>query len=627
MTGLWGCQGYFNADGTAGATTGGGSGSNGSGKKADAGGKWTDGGPGGKGDQWGDTGTWSKKDTSSKPNNCKSKAQDTLKVFNTYCSQCHGPGSPGRGGFSTIMDASKLKSSGKVNPYNPKQSAVYTRMKKNEMPPKNVTNQPSGTDLKTVKEWINCGAPLPTQKRKFKTIDKKLRQMEKDLIAIRNPADRAETRYVSLTHLYNGKMKKQKLQAIRESLFFTLNSLSKGRTIVLPDAIDADKTIYRIELDDYGWDAQTWERIISDYPYAVSYDQNSQLFPYNEGIAERLRDETETEIPYVQADWLITHVTQAPLYYDILELPARLSTLEQQLNVDISENIRNEQVERAGFNDSGVSEANRVIERHDLPGGFGAFWVSYDFANSVGQRNIFSNPLDFREDGGEFIFTLDNGLQAYYISNAAGTRLNKAPNTLVTDSDRPDNQVQAGLSCMGCHNSDGIIPKSDEIRAHARKNLSGQEKSDVLALYPPKKQFDASRKKDAQIFQQAKKSTGVKATRKKPVMSIALEHEESLTLEQVAQTLGIKVQDLNNELRNGGSDLPPEILSLRNKNSKIPRETFEGVFNQLVCALGLGDPLQAPGATQTTSGGRFPGRRRGGNSARVRELDCSNILN
>jgi hypothetical protein len=92
--------------------------------------------------------------------------------------------------------------------------------------------------------------------------------------------------------------------------------------------------------------------------------------------------------------------------------------LEKQLHIDVGENIRQERVARAGFNSSGVSRNNCLIERHPSP--YGSYWRSYDFASSKGQQNLFAFPLGpggegngSLPDGGEVIFSLPNGLNAF----------------------------------------------------------------------------------------------------------------------------------------------------------------------------------------------------------------------
>ena len=127
----------------------------------------------------------------------------------------------------------------------------------------------------------------------------------------------------------------------------------------------------------------------------------------------------DCEVPFLHVDWFVATVSLPPLYHDILDLPETDRELEARLEVNVVENIRNaagRRVWRAGFNDSGVSNNNRVLERHTSR--YGAYWKSYDFAGSVGTQNIFTHPLSFTHDGGEIIFNLSNGLQAYYLVDA-----------------------------------------------------------------------------------------------------------------------------------------------------------------------------------------------------------------
>ena len=89
-------------------------------------------------------------------------------------------------------------------------------------------------------------------------------------------------------------------------------------------------------------------------------------------------------------------------------------------------------------------------------------WRSYDFNSSNGQSNIEEYPQLFQHAGGEMIFTLPNGLHAYFITdnNGNGERLNEAPIDIVLDARK--NQIINGASCMGCH-SGGIIKFKNEL--------------------------------------------------------------------------------------------------------------------------------------------------------------------
>src|SRR5262249_49485488 len=161
-------------------------------------------------------------------------------------------------------------------------------------------------------------------------------------------------------------------------------------------------------------------------------------------------------------------------YYDLLQIPNNLAELERQLRVDAVVDVQQERVARAGFNGSGISRNNRVLERHDSV--HGAYWRTFDF-NAVPQnlterdlllphrRDVFAYPLGpgagdntFQHAGGEAIFNLPNGLQGYVLVNADNQRLDKGPTAIVSDPKRPDRAVEAGISCIGCHVV-GINPK------------------------------------------------------------------------------------------------------------------------------------------------------------------------
>src|SRR5207253_5097359 len=124
------------------------------------------------------------------------------------------------------------------------------------------------------------------------------------------------------------------------------------------------------------------------------------------------------DLPYVRGDWFVAVAATPPLYHQILQLPDEERELATLLRLDVDEDICNDRVARAGFNGSGIARNNRLIERHEA--GYGAYWRSYDFAGNAGVQNLFANPLGpgdgetaFRHDGGEIIFNLPNGLQAY----------------------------------------------------------------------------------------------------------------------------------------------------------------------------------------------------------------------
>src|SRR5207248_1345816 len=79
-------------------------------------------------------------------------------------------------------------------------------------------------------------------------------------------------RYFTLTNLANAGLGDDELQTYRNALAKLVNSLSWMPRIALPRPIDPERTILRIDLRDYQWDANLWNRLLAEYPYGVLYD-------------------------------------------------------------------------------------------------------------------------------------------------------------------------------------------------------------------------------------------------------------------------------------------------------------------------------------------------------------------
>ena len=172
--------------------------------------------------------------------------------------------------------------------------------------------------------------------------------------------DRSFARYFTLTHLYNAGASDDNLRAYRNALSKLVNSLSWGAEVIKPIPIDREETIFYIDLRHYEWDitSDKWYKIEQAYPYRVQLKSSTYT---------TLCEETDCELPFVRADWFIATASLPPLYHEILNLPETDQELEIQLEVNVSENLKNApgvRVWRAGFNNSGVSVNNRIVERH-----------------------------------------------------------------------------------------------------------------------------------------------------------------------------------------------------------------------------------------------------------------------
>ena len=322
-------------------------------------------------------------------------AQDAYAIFEQSCLICHGPN--GAYKESLLMEHSALIEKGSVVPGNPDASELYNRLVTTDVVKRMPLGGPPLPDpqIETVKNWILAGAPdwtaLPISDGDFISPAEILNTIETHLMSL-SPFDRAFARYFTMTHLYNAGETAQVLQEYRNGLSKLVNSLSWGSTVTNPHPIDPQGTIFHIDLRHYEWDVNdAWTQLEAEYPYHIPFDAPEQS-ALKEQLG-RLQGEMKCDIPAIHVDWFIATASLPPLYHDLLALPLTDRELETRLEVDVIRNLLNApgvRVWRAGTNNSGVSNHNRVVERHISR--YGAYWKSYDFAGSVGTQNIFTHP-------------------------------------------------------------------------------------------------------------------------------------------------------------------------------------------------------------------------------------------
>lgn len=521
------------------------------------------------------------------------KAQSILKA---NCHRCHGQDGVNEGGFNFVADLGQLVKRRRVIPGDPAKSKIMRRIidADDPMPPAEEKTRPDAADIAFLQKWIKAGAPTVGEavKHSFLTPADMLGAMRDDLNTAK-PRERLFLRYFTLTHLYNAGLSAEELQSYRNALSKLVNSLSWGKNIVVPKVVDAEGAILRVDLRDYQWNEKTWEAIVARDPYGIQVDA---------AAARACAEETGCKVPHVRADWFVASASRPPLYHDILQLPGSESELEKMLRVDVLENIRQERVIRAGFNGSGVSRNNRLIERHESGGT--VYWKSYDFAGNIGRQNLFAHPLGpndgetgFLHDGGEIIFTLPNGLQAYLLVDAGGRRIDKGPTAIVSDPRRPDRAVENGLSCIACH-ARGIIDKVDQVRGHVLKNpraFSHSELETIQSLYPTPERLAALMRSDAKRFQEAVSKTGAPLSTTEPIAALAARFETELDLSLAAAEAAVIPSDLLQAL-DRFPHLAKVLGPLRVEGGTVQRQVYVDHFQDLALALHQGTNLTSANA-------------------------------
>lgn len=449
----------------------------------------------------------------------QSQDAEGLKILREKCSACHTSSFPmarDRPMMDFMSDPTKLAERRYVVAGKPELSVVYQRIADGDMPPGSPL---SGPERAAVREYIlSLGQAGPA--RKSISNAQVLGAVEDDLGSF--PAEeRRFKRYLSLVDVSNdASVTEPEYEAYRAAIPKLLNGLSWGEGIARFRTLSSSMPVYRIDTRFFESGAAFGE---VERSYTFGFDAASPA-------AERIVEMTGSPVPILRGDWFIYHASQPPLYHTLLNFPATRQLLEARLGIDVDAAIRANRAVRVGFQSSGVSLHNRTMERHETE--FGSYWISYDFANEIGNKTLARNPLGpraaylgaedrvgeraFAHDGGEIIFNLPNGLQAYLLVDALGNRINQAPFEIVSDPNVPGRIVTNGISCNTCHNA-GIIRAADTVRSNFPSIFNGGGYptgylADVLALYPPDSQVRPLVDEDSARHVSAMEATGNRRT-------------------------------------------------------------------------------------------------------------------
>lgn len=547
------------------------------------------------------------------PDECTARRSEVEAILGDHCAACHS--GPNAQIYDYVEDLEQLLASGKIVAGDPGASPLYQKVAADEMP----IGDPKLTlaEKQSLSQWIEeCTAPVEPAVcpdmdfiSPGAMIDRMLNVLgDLEQVAVE---DQPYIRFFTLTHLHNAGICGPQLDVYRHALAKLLNGLSRDLDVhplrPLPAADDPGETIYMIDVRDYGWDSSmgpvpdVWELLVQRNPFAVRHDQQNAL---------QLRKLTGTAVPFQTADWFVSDAATAPLYDEILyehvfAITADVTTmtrfdLEAALGITVAADVEAQAggaklgVVRGGFLSSGVSDQNRVIERHRSPiVAEHSYWLSHDFVANVGTGNIFEHPLDFVAAGGEVIWTLPNGLQAYLLVDGAGKRLDVANIDIVHNKEKDGEPIVNGISCMGCHYQ-GMRTATDELGpfvALSAGKFTELEKQRVANLYPPAPALADVIDLDVAQFVANLAKTGAPLLQGGVEVTQAVHdafEDSPIDLRRAAAELGMSVEQFADVV----GALPGALGTV--KTIKVNRDNMRSEFAAAICTLKLGATEACP---------------------------------
>jgi mono/diheme cytochrome c family protein len=518
-------------------------------------------------------------------------------VLAANCGQCHGPAltaAQAKAGMNYINDIDKLVSTGKIVPLNSAGSLIIQRMQKGEMPPiDSGLPRVTDSDIAVVAQYIDNPVFWPEYTVKPVCLVKPVvdfdvlyREINVDIQGSRSQ-DAKFFRYITLTNRSAGICDSAALDHDRQALTKMLNMLSTQASLGAPTPIDADQTVFRVDLRDFNWDRNitvngqrfndVWDAIADANPYAV---------PFEGRDADSIKRDTGANVPVMYGDQMLHVATVGDLYYAIIDVDTNRTLgdfIDNVLKIDVQGDIEDGDAMRAGTTKSRVSRQDRVVERHDMGARAGVLWQSFDFQANAANQSIFQDPFGINPGGTEAIFTLPNGMLGYIIADGNDRIVNDS--NILLDTSQADFRAVTSVSCSNCH-ALGFIPVVDEVRdftlTNSRKiGISRNEIEQIQDIYVAPDVFAAQVADDTKgFYQNALTRSGLPAIGGDPVSSLFLQFEGDVNLDTAAADMGLDSATLKDNLQ-----LLDPVLAVLGAGGTLDRDDFTQVYVASVCRM------------------------------------------
>ncbi|MFM7057232.1 MAG: c-type cytochrome, partial [Planctomycetota bacterium] len=253
-------------------------------------------------------------------------ALEAQRILKERCANCHN-GQKREGGRLSVEDYGVLTETvtGEtyetfVKPGSLKDSGIWDQVAVLKEMPRNGKSL-SDDELSTLRTWIEKGAPSWETSRKieFITEQQQLKSI-RDYLTDAEPRKIPQLRFFTLANIYNDPSYSERdLNLHRAALSKAVNAMSRAGAIILPAAIDAQKTIYAVNISELGWQ-DDWSEVIKKYPYGLK-PINSKANPEVRRIYDAIEKlYTSVGVGFggaagIRVDWFVTRATRPDLYH------------------------------------------------------------------------------------------------------------------------------------------------------------------------------------------------------------------------------------------------------------------------------------------------------------------------
>lgn len=470
-------------------------------------------------------------------------------VFDANCTQCHQTGKLSTpapaGALAAILDLRHIaREPHLVRRGEPDASPLYQVLLDRHRPLDLGADAkwPGADDIARVRTWIAEMPPGAATCDAAQTItDDDVASAIGSATLAAGEAVAREMRFVSLSHLANACASPVELEAYRQAVSKVLNSLSWGARPVAPVTIDAAKTVLSFKLSDIGWVDEHWAALARAEPKAIATD-----------LTAKLKTPGANPRP-IRGDWLAYSAVRPPFYAELLGLPPTLEETARLLGINRSRDTADGRGMRAGLRASAVTRGPRVIERHAAD--TRRLWLAHDFADGLGDRDIFERPLggvrgapdktQYRNDGQRLMFSLPNGFLAFALFEPDGHRIDQLPQRLELEPARAPAPTIGAQSCLSCHTA-GLKPFTDAMRSHAVSDKftgTREVRDQTLALYDTQNEWARVLDEDGYRFRRALIQAGIDPDLSvhgmEPIAALAHRYTRNLDLAGVAAEAGL----------------------------------------------------------------------------------------